>query len=212
MDAHDDDAMLARFNRIMSASRTTGAVPSADGRRAVPVLAPDSTGRAQSPRGHFPSVPSSASGLVPSSSVCELVNSEAEHAWCRICHNTARVWCADCGDEAYCAKCWREVHVGVAGGLRADAGLRLHATVPCRGLQLAAEMPAVPSGTAAWADDTKSVPIPTAAPATLRCQTCDKAAYTLCLDCDSYYCAPCWRSIHVFPNSDIARHRKSSVR
>jgi hypothetical protein len=221
-----DDALLARFNRIMSGSGAT-MVESMAGEQGVATIvestageqgpwasqvrpSAESTGRRSFAR-PFPSVPSSEPAALPPSSIGESVQSKAEHAWCRICRNTARVWCVDCGDEAYCAMCWREVHVGVVGGLRADAGLRLHTTVPCRGLQLAAAMPAVPSARVSLPEPEHSATRRSASPQKLQCQTCNAAAYTRCLDCDSHYCASCWRSIHVFPNSDIVRHRRSAL-
>ena len=48
--------------------------------------------------------------------------------WCHICTvNDAACWCADCDNEPYCGRCWRECHD--------DADLRRHRKVPMRGGQ-----------------------------------------------------------------------------
>lgn len=170
----------------------------------------------------FPCAPVSsltaASGGKPSTA-------KDDETHCSICGRTAHVWCSDCSDQPYCAKCWREVHVGISGGLRADPALRAHKTVPCRAIRLENAMPSAPTRPPAAGGAPAAKPTPSAAtpraPSRLAaepsrpkvpCQTCDGPAFVCCVDCDrSNYCLKCWREIHVFPKSDIIRHRREQI-
>mmetsp|Transcript_4473 Transcript_4473/g.11789 ORF Transcript_4473/g.11789 Transcript_4473/m.11789 type:complete len:272 (+) Transcript_4473:42-857(+) len=161
----------------------------------------------------FPSTPchSTASKTVPLSLTAEAV----DDSHCTVCKRSAHVWCADCDNDPYCARCWREIHVGVAGGLKADSSLRVHKTVPCLGIRLAASMPTAPTQTAREPGPTSVAPsaaAPSRPAPKVPCQTCSSAAYVCCIDCDqSNFCLKCWRSIHVFPKSDIIRHRREKI-
>ena len=168
----------------------------------------------------LPSFPVAPVHDVESTSVA--IPGHDEHR-CHVCGTGAHVWCADCSDEPFCARCWREVHVGVAGGLMAERTLRLHRTVPCTSRRLQAELPSVPKQPALSAlPDAPTVPaapvLRTAARSTsakasvTTCQTCSANAYVCCLDCSrSYYCARCWRDIHVFPGSNLVHHRRDKI-
>ena len=50
----------------------------------------------------------------------------AEEVWCAICNEDAVIYCADCDNEPFCARCWREGHVE-------EDDLRDHRTVPVAG-------------------------------------------------------------------------------
>lgn len=39
-----------------------------------------------------------------------------QKTWCIVCLEDATVRCAGCDDDVYCARCWREMHVGPAAG------------------------------------------------------------------------------------------------
>ncbi|PNY25640.1 Abscission/NoCut checkpoint regulator [Tolypocladium capitatum] len=37
-------------------------------------------------------------------------------SWCTVCLEDAALRCLGCDDDPYCARCWREMHVGPAAG------------------------------------------------------------------------------------------------
>lgn len=39
-----------------------------------------------------------------------------QKTWCVVCLEDATVRCVGCGGDVYCARCWREMHVGPAAG------------------------------------------------------------------------------------------------
>lgn len=41
---------------------------------------------------------------------------EDQRSWCVVCLEDAVVRCLGCDDDPYCARCWREMHVGPAAG------------------------------------------------------------------------------------------------
>ncbi|EFX04514.1 hypothetical protein CMQ_1442 [Grosmannia clavigera kw1407] len=41
---------------------------------------------------------------------------EDRRSWCVVCLEDAAVRCLGCDDDPYCARCWREMHVGPAAG------------------------------------------------------------------------------------------------
>ena len=49
-----------------------------------------------------------------------------QEVWCAICNEDAVVYCADCGNDPFCARCWREGHVE-------EDDMRSHRTVPVAG-------------------------------------------------------------------------------
>ena len=161
-----------------------------------------------------PSFPAAPTHSVADSPMATKVTAAKEG--CHVCGGPAYVWCVGCENSPFCSTCWREVHVGVAGGGRADASLRLHTTVPCRASRPASAMPSVPCAENAAPSSTvirapSKAPVLLKAPV-LKCQTCSSGAYVCCLDCDrSNYCLKCWREIHVFPRSDLMRHRREPI-
>jgi hypothetical protein len=43
-------------------------------------------------------------------------NNEDTKTWCTVCLEDATVRCIGCDDDVYCARCWKEMHVGPAAG------------------------------------------------------------------------------------------------
>jgi len=41
---------------------------------------------------------------------------EDEKTWCVVCLEDATIRCVGCDDDVYCARCWRDMHVGPAAG------------------------------------------------------------------------------------------------
>ena len=137
------------------------------------------------------------------------LRAHAETLWCHICRLDAHVWCADCSNAPFCAKCWRETHTPAW----TDPALRRHRTVPCTANRIEAALPAPPPNAAVAPAPARIV---SSASSRLRakvqqCQTCPAAAHVFCSDCDdSPFCARCWRDIHKL-SSELLRHRTVRV-
>jgi hypothetical protein len=41
---------------------------------------------------------------------------EDQKTWCVVCLEDATIRCAGCDDDVYCARCWKEMHVGPSAG------------------------------------------------------------------------------------------------
>ena len=54
--------------------------------------------------------------LDPETSTRKYTDEEIE-TWCVICQDDATITCLGCGGDLYCAKCWREGHIGPDAGL-----------------------------------------------------------------------------------------------
>jgi hypothetical protein len=226
----EDDALLARLNRLLGKDEPKPTVEAnsshefLEAEEAEALLAAlDAEELAAAPSITPPRFPSAPTGsrqpLAPSTTTSE------NH--CIVCKKSAHVWCVGCDNDPFCSACWREIHVGVSGGLRADAALRLHKTVPCRALRCAAALLSAPTGppgsvqpggAEAAAARQAHVGAPSAArayappPPHIPCQTCSKPAFVCCVDCNrTNYCLKCWREIHVFPRSEIIRHRREKI-
>lgn len=71
-----------------------------------------------SPSLDLPSVPSSK----PSGKVVNRLTSHTDYtdddvdSWCTVCLDDATLRCLGCDDDPYCARCWREMHVGPSAG------------------------------------------------------------------------------------------------
>jgi hypothetical protein len=60
----------------------------------------------------LPSAPTfKPSSLAPDKQVKKYTNEEIE-TWCIICQDDATVECVGCDGDLYCAKCWKEGHIG----------------------------------------------------------------------------------------------------
>lgn len=180
----------------------------------------------------FPSVPQHTA-KPEELPVAAAVQAMARTNWCHICSVNAHVWCVDCGDEAFCADCWRTTHAQSWSSTE----VRRHRTVPCSGARLEATMPSAPSQTPQREAPAGSAPdgcaqrekqVCKATSASARpdasiassaghlvptCHGCRKcAAHVWCSDCeDTAYCAKCWREIHsLLP--EMRRHRVVKVR
>jgi hypothetical protein len=158
----------------------------------------------------FPSAPTAAVPEQQSTRPAAIaLRAHAETLWCHICRLDAHVWCADCSDAPFCAKCWRETHTPAW----TDPALRRHRTVPCTANRIEAALPAPPPNAAVAPAPARIV---SSASSRLRakvqqCQTCPAAAHVFCSDCDdSPFCARCWRDIHKL-SSELLRHRTVRV-
>jgi hypothetical protein len=161
----------------------------------------------------FPSTPAHAAtpATLP---IAAAVRADAQTTWCHICRADAHVWCADCGDDAFCASCWRSTHAQSW----APAELRKHRTVPCRAVRLGAALPSAPPTVPSKAEPQtpaggrSGVTAPPAAARVPPCHGCRAAAHVWCVDCgDTAYCAKCWREIHsLLP--EMRRHKVAKVR
>ena len=151
----------------------------------------------------FPSVPTAAvPEQQPTRSAAIALRAHAESLWCHICRLDAHVWCADCSNDPFCAKCWRETHTPAW----TDPALRRHRTVPCTANRIEAALPAPPPNAAVAP---APAPMSSASSRTKaqQCQTCRAAAHVFCSDCDdSPFCAHCWRDIHKL-SKELLRHR-----
>ena len=155
----------------------------------------------------FPDAPTHASSpeVLPISAA---VQAEARSTWCHICRADAHVWCVDCGDEAFCATCWRTTHAQSWS----PAELRKHRTVPCRAVRLAGSLPSAPphAPTACPSSTGATTAVSSGGTATggrvsgspfggvPLCHGCGVAAYVYCSQCeDTAYCQKCWREVHA---------------
>ncbi|KAI0178787.1 hypothetical protein GGR52DRAFT_272749 [Hypoxylon sp. FL1284] len=68
----------------------------------------------------LPEVPSFAPADRPAPGLVKRVGytDEDQKTWCVVCLEDGTVRCRDCdrGDDVYCARCWREMHVGPSAG------------------------------------------------------------------------------------------------
>lgn len=64
----------------------------------------------------LPSAPTSAVGRRSSSSTGKAWRDETLETWCAICHDGATVVCHGCEEMLYCARCWKEGHMGADAG------------------------------------------------------------------------------------------------
>ena len=144
----EDDALLRRMRALSSSSlpvpSSVAAVDDADEAEQLLLEAeaelnvfPEAPATAV-----FPEAPSHEVAAPEALPVAAAVRAQADTVWCHICRADAHVWCSGCNDEAFCAACWRETHAQSW----APAELRLHRTVPCREVRLAAKLPEVPPG------------------------------------------------------------------
>ena len=233
-----DDELVARFQRLCGSSGSSSAemssprpavalaaAPAADRNDAVAALAADRKEAerllqemleaeqaiaADSGPPCFPSAPTAALPEQQSTRPAAIaLRAHAETLWCHICRLDAHVWCADCSNAPFCAKCWRETHTPAW----TDPALRRHRTVPCTANRIEAALPAAPPNAAVAPAPARIVP---SASSRLRtkvqqCQTCPAAAHVFCSDCDdSPFCAHCWRDIHKL-SSELLRHRTVRV-
>mmetsp|Transcript_4516 Transcript_4516/g.7585 ORF Transcript_4516/g.7585 Transcript_4516/m.7585 type:complete len:292 (+) Transcript_4516:126-1001(+) len=124
----DEDEMEAEASKLLEMIQDELAVVE----EAASCNAKD-TGRAKftaasdQPSASFPTVPKhSIVGTRGSTSVTAAADvANAIELWCCICNADAYVWCADCENDPFCSRCWREIHAP-------DPDLRYHRTVPCR--------------------------------------------------------------------------------
>ena len=228
----EDDALLARFNRLLGKDEpkpTVEANPSHEFLEAEEAEALLAAWDAEELAAALPALPTSFPSAPTGNRQQLAPSTTTSENHCIVCKKSAHVWCVDCENDPFCSTCWREIHVGVSGGLRADAALRLHKTVPCRALRCAAALASAPTGPpgsvqpAGGADATTAPQAHAGAPSAARapappppphiqCQTCSKPAFVCCVDCDrTNYCLKCWREIHVFPRSEIIRHRREKI-
>ena len=97
------DAALRRHRTVpCRAARLAAALPTAP-----PQVVPVSGGQPSQPR---PVAAPAAQPVPPRGQRCQT------------CSAAAHVWCADCSNDPFCARCWREIHAP-------DAELRKHRTV-----------------------------------------------------------------------------------
>ena len=150
----------------------------------------------------FPSAPTAAvPDHQPTRPAASALRAHAEALWCHICRVDAHVWCADCRNEPFCAKCWRETHTPAW----TDPALRRHRTVPCTANRIEAALPAPPPN--AVVAPARALAFSGLRSKAQQCQTCRAAAHVFCSDCDdSPFCARCWRDIHKL-SSELLRHR-----
>ena len=141
------------------------------------------------------------------SAVPAAVRAQAESAWCHICRANAWVWCADCDNAAFCAKCWRETHAQSWSG-----DLRKHRTVKCTETRVNAALPSAPVQPAGL-PSRRPAPL-IAKPKTPQCTACTAAAHVWCSGCDDEpYCAKCWRETHAQSwSGDLRKHRTVKLR
>ena len=216
-----DDELVARLKRLCEPAVDTAlpagvAKPAADRDEAEQLLRQtleaETATTADGPP-CFPSVPTAAvPEQQPTRPAAVALRAHAEALWCHICRVDAHVWCADCSNEPFCAKCWRETHTPAW----TDPAFRRHRTVPCTANRIQAALPAPPPNAAV-----APAPVPHVGSglrrkaqcqrAKAQCQTCRAAAHVFCSDCDdSPFCARCWRDIHKL-SAELLRHRTVRV-
>ena len=67
----------------------------------------------------LPSAPTAAPARVmakPKSPLPQFTDEEID-SWCVICNDDATVRCRGCDGDLYCAKCWKDGHVGADAGM-----------------------------------------------------------------------------------------------
>ena len=220
MSLSTDDELVARLQRLCEPAVALAAAPSAGRNEAVAASAADrdeaerllqemlEAEPATSTDGGPPCFPSAPTAAVPEQQQTRpaviALRAHAEALWCHICRLDAHVWCADCSNDPFCAKCWRETHTPAW----TDPALRRHRTVPCTANRIEAALPAPPPNAAvAPARAPMSRASSRLRTKAQQCQTCRAAAHVFCSDCDdSPFCAHCWREIHKL-SSELLRHR-----
>ena len=129
-----DDELVARFQRLCGAAAGRSeavAAPAADRKEAERLLqemleAEQAIATDDGPPCSFPSAPTAAVPEQQSTRPAAIaLRAHAETLWCHICRLDAHVWCADCSNVPFCAKCWRETHTPAW----TDPALRRHRTV-----------------------------------------------------------------------------------
>jgi len=64
------------------------------------------------PQDHGPASSTFGKGLLRSSKYTD----EDQKTWCAVCLEDAAIECVGCDNDVYCARCWKEMHVGPAAG------------------------------------------------------------------------------------------------
>ncbi|KAI1392733.1 uncharacterized protein F4822DRAFT_392007 [Hypoxylon trugodes] len=107
-DDKDDADFAASITSRMAALRvnvsTTRTLPSA------PTSAVDDFGLPAAPT--FAPADRPAPGLIKRYGFTD----EDQKTWCVVCLEDGTIRCLDCDDDVYCARCWREMHVGPSAG------------------------------------------------------------------------------------------------
>lgn len=68
------------------------------------------------PQDHNPSSSSSGAPLGKDLLRSSKYTDEDQKTWCVVCLEDAAIRCVGCDDDVYCARCWKEMHVGPSAG------------------------------------------------------------------------------------------------